>query len=311
MDYIIWMNNYGSSATPTSKPPTPKPTTPSTCGNGTCESSETCSTCESDCGKCPPGSGVLQFKSGFEANSYLGGDTIKGIDNSAPKGNFYYQNGRAEIAQDPTGRNNKVLHTHVYSNSGGKCRSQWNLKQNKDWSDDGTPNLFDKQFYRYRMFIPLEIKNTNLNRWYMIWESHTWAKENTRYGIYLRRNSNNNEWHFRVVQQRPENCLPNCIAYWENTSGQSVTVPFGQWFTLEIFFNYHDTNGEFYVAATREGGQRQVTAHYKGKTKFDTKIRDQMMFKHYHHTEYIDKLPGGTHHYYDDFEIWSNYPPGY
>jgi hypothetical protein len=322
-DFVAWINSYGKNPPPTPTSTQPTPTTPSTCGNGTCDSSETCSTCPLDCGSCPPGSGVLQFKSGFEANTYTTSSTIRGIDNSAPTGinnwdkiidyldwviqtKTLFEGGSMQISNDPTGANNKVLHMHNKTATGGHSRSQWALKQVTGWSDDGKPNRFEQQFYRQRMFIPIEIKNTKLNRWFMLWESHVWEKENTRHGIYMRKNSGNDEWHFRVVQQRPEG---NTI--WENKSGQNVNVPFGQWFTLDVFFKYHETNGEFYVAVTREGKQREVTAHLKGRTKYDTKIRNNIPFKHYHHEEYIQKIPGGTHMYYDDFEIWSDYPPGY
>jgi hypothetical protein len=161
------------------------------------------------------------------------------------------------------------------------------------------------------MYIPKEIETlysySESAKWYMIWESHSWVSEDTRHGIYIRKDTNSNHWYFEVVQQRPEGAA-NTL--WENVDKQDIAVPFGEWFTFDVFFKYHETDGEFYVAITREGKPRQVVAHFKGRTKFDQKLHDQMVFKLYHHRDYLDKL-GETSHYYDDFEIWSDYPPGY
>ena len=56
------------------------------CGDGQCTGSETCSSCPADCDQCPSGGGKLLFKSGFESNTYIGKNTIKGIDTSGPSG---------------------------------------------------------------------------------------------------------------------------------------------------------------------------------------------------------------------------------
>jgi hypothetical protein len=53
------------------------------------------------------------------------------------------------------------------------------------------------------------------------------------------------------------------------------------WFTFEIFFRYHETNGEFYASIKRDGRPKQTIADFKGQTKFGTKLHDQMMFKLY------------------------------
>jgi hypothetical protein len=310
-DYTIWLNNYS---------------------------------------KLPTEGGILQFKSGFEDNTRIGGSgglagrKIEGIDNSSPddinswdklfSGDYlpwvvqaygYLQGGALKIAQDPTDPNNKVLHLHnteLDVEEQRLSRSQWTMMQAQWWVDDGTPNQFDKQFYRYRMFIPDNIPSTytygDWSRWYMIWESHSWPEETvgekTRYGVYIKKDTNSDHWYFRAIQQRPEGCSDPgqgpCEAYWENTDNQNIAVPFGKWFTFEVFFKYHESDGEFYVAITEDGKPRQVVAHYEGQTKFDQKLHDQMVFKMYHHRDYLDKL-GETSQYYDDFEIWSDYPPGY
>jgi len=313
------------------------------CGDGECQRpDENCDNCPQDCGECPTTGGELQFKSGFEPNTYLTSSTIKGTDNSAPLGindwdslsdylpwakysSFYLEGGSMNITEDPTGADNLVLHFHNTEIVNGHSRTQWTLKQVSGWSDDGQQNLFDQQFYRYRMYIPEEISTlfsySEWARWYMIWESHTWESENTRHGVYIRKDTNSNHWYFRVLQESPEGCHgnpSNCDYYWENNgawaptyNGQNVAVPFGQWFTFEVFFKYHELNGEFYVAVTRENNPRQIVAHFIGQTQYGTKLRDQMVFKFYHDSEYINRLPNGTHQYYDDFEIWSDYPPGY
>ena len=90
-----------------------------------------------------------------------------------------------------------------------------------------------------------------------------------------------------------------------------VPGPLGEWFTFDVFFEYHPTDGELFVAITREGQQRQLVAHYSGQTQWGTKCKDQMVLKMYTSSKWFELLPGGTHQYYDDFEIWSDYPPRY
>ena len=272
---------------------------------------------------------VLQFKSGFEPNTYILGDKIKGIDNSRPSGtnswdnlsdylpwvlmgDGYFEGGSMEISTDPFNSANHVLHLHTFQNDGGYARSQWSLEQVHNWYVEGAPNLFEQQFYRFRMLIPDRISTLysydEKSRWYMIWESHTWEFENTRHGIYIGKAANSNEWHFLVVQRYPGST--GTILY-ENEIYQDVVVPMGEWFTFDIFFKYHETNGEFYASIKRDGQPKQTIAAFKGQTKFGTKLHDQMMFKLYHDGDYIDRKSAlgldGIHQYYDDFEIWSDY----
>ncbi|MFC1647146.1 hypothetical protein ACFL1A_02550 [Patescibacteria group bacterium] len=303
--------------------------------------------------------GILQFKSGFEGGTHITGEPsitsskdgwIEGIDSSVPtalgdwsklknNGDEYldwlvqaagwFQGGRMEIVQDPAGFSNKVLRLHNTNVVGGVSRSSWELRQAVYWNNDGKPNRFDKQFYRFKIYIPSDITTvasySRWSPWYMIWESHAWAEEyfsdgeKTRYAIYLRKRPNSNHWYFSVQKSRPTGCggyngpldSDSCELYWDNQGvGQIIPVPFDQWFTFELFFKYSETGGEWYVAITRNGEQREVVAHFQGQTKYDQKLHDQMMFKMYHNQIYTQEL-GETNQYYDDFEIWSDYPPGY
>jgi hypothetical protein len=272
----------------------------------------------------------LQFKSGFEPNTYILEDKIKGIDNSGPSGanswdnlsdyfpwvlmgDGYFEGGSMEISTDPFNSANHVLHLYTFQNDKGYARSQWSLEQVHNWFVEGKPNLFEQQFYRFRMLIPDRIATlysyNEKSRWYMIWESHTWEFENTRHGIYIGKAAYSNEWHFYVVQRYPGS--RGTILY-ENKIYQDVIVPMGEWFTFEIFFKYHETDGEFYASIKRDGQPKQTIADFKGRTKFGTKLHDQMIFKLYHDGDYIKRTSAlgldGIHQYYDDFEIWSDYP---
>jgi len=274
--------------------------------------------------------GSLQFKSGFDDNVAVSSrNEITGTDLTAPDGinswdnipayltwpedhHVYLEGGSLEISQDPVDPTNKVLHFHNIAPEPGEdhARTQWSMRQGTEMYDPNPeePNLFDKQFYRYRMFIPSDIKDVIGNSsapWYQIWESHAWESDQTRHDIFLSKPYNGN-WYFQVRQQHPEG-----TTVWQDTDHMDVTVPFDQWFTLEVFFKYHETDGEFYVAIAKDGEPRQVVGHYVGKTKYGTKLRDQMVFKMYHSADWFNLVPGGTHQYYDDFEIWSDFPSGY
>jgi hypothetical protein len=294
--------------------------------------------------------GILQFKSGFEGTTHITGEIsttsskenwIEGVDGSLgdwnslkngtnPNLNWvkysygWFQGGHMEIVQDPTGADNHVLRLRNTNIISGLSRAQWQLNQVKDyWNDDGQSNKFTQQFYRYRMYIPGDITTvpsySSWSSWYMIWESHTWPQfsggEKTRFGIYLQKNPNSSLWYFRVVQTRPEGCDDyekpvTCDVYWDNKSHQNIPVPFDQWFTFEVFFKYSETDGEWYVAITKDGEQRQEIAHFLGRTKYDDKLHDQMIMKMYHSSAYLNAI-GETNQYYDDLEIWGDYPPGY
>ena len=287
-------------------------------------------TAEADMTSLSAPGGVLLFKSGFEDDVRVRERFITGTDLSAPSGinnwdrlgngtylpwvtgaNAFLEGGSLEIALDPKDPANKVLHFHntkpdsIYPQS----RTQWLLKQVDGWSDNGLPNLFEKQFYRYRMFIPTDVeKAVSVDEdapWYGMWESHAWEQERTRHVIRLFKKAGH-PWRFQVVQEHPEG-----KQVWEDADHQAAPVPFGEWFTLEVFFKYHETDGEFFVAVTREGKARETVGHFVGKTKYGTKLRDQMIFKMYHSAAWLDLVPGGTHQYYDNFEIWSDFPPGY
>jgi hypothetical protein len=273
--------------------------------------------------------GVLQFKSGFDPNTYIFEDKIKGIDNSGHsganswdnlsdylpwvlEGDGYFEGGSMGISTDPFDPNNHVLHLHTFEEVDSHARSQWSLEQEHNWYIEGGPNLFKQQFYRFRILIPERIKTlystSERAGWYMIWESHVWDFEPTRHGIYLFKLADSDHWGFRVVQQSSI----NDEYLYENVPYYDVEVPIGQWFTMEIFFKYDETDGEFYAAIQRDGQAKQTIADFKGQTKFGTKLHDQMMFKLYHDADYINRTSelglDGIHQYYDDFEIWSDYP---
>jgi hypothetical protein len=281
--------------------------------------------------------GVLQFKSGFEPNTYWTGSGFGGIDYSAPSGinnwsnltsyldwlrtgMYYGQGGDFSLVSDPVNPGNTVLRLRTLTASGSLSRSQWAMWQTSGWDHKGGVNRYEQQFFRQRMFIPIEVgdmySTSESAAWFMIWESHAWPEnvvdgvrygENTRHGIYIDKASGEDFWHFQVVQERPEGYRN---LEWENVDHQDVAVPFGEWFTFEVFFKYHETAGEFFVAIATEDRGRQVVAEYKGQTKYDRILFDVEPFKQYHDVEYIHRL-GSVSLYYDDFEIWNDYPLGY
>jgi hypothetical protein len=277
--------------------------------------------------------GVLQFKSGFEDGVSSTGSKIIGVDRSSePSVNdwdkipqylgwpaavsSFLQGGSISITTDPVNSLNKVLLLHNTSPSPEKpdknTRTQYQIFQVKSWTDPGEgPNLFNQQFYRYRVYIPGDIASVvpfnTAAPWYMIWESHNWVVDLTRHGIYLTKKKDSDLWYFEAQQQLPEG-----TNVWKSKT--TVGIPFDRWFTLEVYFKYHETEGEFYVAIV-DGDQRNEVVRYQGRTQNGAKLHDQMIFKSYHHISYLTELNkkgiDGTRLYYDDFEIWSDYPPEY
>ncbi len=292
-------------------------------------------------GHAPDVGGRLIFASGFEPDTaVVNGRLLANVDRTGPEGksdwsalssgetlpwvagaNGFFEGGAMDLTNDPKNPANTVLHFHNQSSPPPKPRSrtQWTLKQIKTgWTDDGQPNRFSQQFYSYKLLIPRAIRDmvpfSRQAEWYMIWESHTWPLEDTRHGVYLKKDKDSDHWYFDVVQEQPEG---RAHTTWENTpqygaNGQEHEVPFGEWFTVDVFFKYHETDGRFFVAITPGDGRRRIVGDFVGKTKYGTKLHDQMVFKMYHHENYTIKSNGeGTHQYYDDFEIWSDFPPEY
>ncbi len=282
--------------------------------------------------------GTLLFKSGFEDGVSIKGTAIVGLDQSSPAGmnnwdrlseylpwvkatHAYLEGGSIQISPDPQNPGNKVLHFHNTGLSREKTRSrtQWSLLQEASWDDPGGPNKFDQQFYRYRMFIPLEIKAAipldQESPWFGIFESHSWISDETRHVIRISKNRNGPWYFFARQEQAPADKKVRqsmkIVPTYQNTEYQNVEVPFGEWFTLDIFFKYHESQGRFFAAITREGRPRQTIADFKGATRKGTKLHDQMIFKMYHSADWLTLLPGGTHVYYDNLEIWSDFPAGY
>jgi hypothetical protein len=60
---------------------------------------------------------------------------------------------------------------------------------------------------------------------------------------------------------------------------------------------------------------QEELVHFKGRTKNGTKLENQTLFKNYHHARYIPLLKdagftNGACLFYDDLEIWNDYPEG-
>lgn len=283
------------------------------------------------------GGGILQFRTNFNEGVEIVNRSLSGRDGSPGAlesswdniGNVlpwlqgqqdFNEGGSVQISADPTDPTNRVLHLHNFTFTKGdkRSRSQYSLTQvpSGKWDQLYGENIFDKQFYRYRMFIPGDIttvvETEQFAPWYMIWEAHSWQFDPVRHGIYLRKKAKSDAWRFRVVQEHHEGPDAGTVIF---EIDDIVDVPFDRWFTLEIFFKYHPTEGEFYVGIVDDDGKRQIAARIQGQTQFGEKMRDQMIFKLYHNVYYTEQLIAkggdGTHQYYDSFEIWDDYPAGY
>ncbi len=292
-----------------------------------------------------PEGGILHFRTHFGSGVSVVNRTLSGSDGSmgAIENNWdnignvlpwlqahkdFNQNGKVEFSADPKDPTNRVLHLHNYQIGtegllATKQRSQYSLTQvpSGKWDQLYGENIFDKQFYRYRIYIPGDIASViafeERAPFYMIWEAHSWQFDEFRHAVNLAKMNNSDAWVFRLQQQNEYTKEYTFDTFLKNEPGvkSNVAVPFDHWFTLEIFFKYHETDGEFYAAIVDDDGNRQIIGRIQGQTQFGEKMRDQMIFKMYHGNTYTERLLArggdGTHQYYDNFEIWSDYPPNY
>jgi hypothetical protein len=284
----------------------------------------------------PQAGGVLRWRTGFEGSTMVGrsftgqdpGDALSNwdtISSALPwvtSHGTLLEGGTVSIADDPAGGTNKVLHCNTTAispnyvpgvNGNYKARAQYDFRQRDTWTALGPPNLYDRQFFRWRAYYDTAIRDcvpfNTASPWFSVYEHHAWIFDQGRFTIHPYKAASSSDWVFFVrVAWRADDYSP-----WQYLHTiYNGTVPFGRWFTMEVFFRYHETDGEFMVAIV-DNGEREIVARIQDQTKFGEKLNNATLFKHYHHGYYIEQLAasGGVKTYYDNLEFWSDYPPGY
>ncbi len=289
--------------------------------------------------------GRLRFSSGFEEEVYISrdGEDIKGSDGMSweedlegyPEVHKWCLSfiGRspeyafADLRNDPTGRDNRVLYFQLNDNDPGtdattRTQSGFHFKREGD-------RLFRQGFVRYRVYwhpdLMLLKEYPRRIAWFQVmewWEHRNPEKQGgiagqCRWSLSLNKESgSDNPPYWAISAQYMQPPQDEFKPIWPMKSNKKVPVPIGKWAVLEIFFRKgHGSDGRIWVAITPEGGKPQVVFDIHDHTehpKDPLPIRAWQHFKLYTSDEILDWMRARgarVRAYYDDFEWWDDFPP--
>jgi len=130
-------------------------------------------------------------------------------------------------------------------------------------------------------------------------------------GIRVHREANVCQFRWHLIGERPQPCRKTEWKY----SNPDVPVPLGQWFLVEAYMKKHPTAGRVYFAVDGRVvlDTRDTTPEgFTGRTEHaDNPLPLQFWspMKNYHSMDWNRKGP--VSQWYDDFELWSGFPPGH
>jgi hypothetical protein len=285
--------------------------------------------------------GVLRFRSGFEPNVYIHGNSedIRGSDGmdfqsdleGQPEVDRFILNmiGRspdyayAEIRPDPVKGGNRCLYFQLNDDDpdmSGMTRAQcsWYFKTTGD-------AVFQRAYLRYRVYwLPdlAELRQyPNAITWFTfmeLWEDHNSALDGDPAGQCRFTLSFNKDagadlplyWAISAEYMQPASVKFKDI--WPVRTNRSIPIPFGRWATLEILFiRGQSASGRILLAVTPDGGARQVVFDIQDATEYPQTplpFHAWNVWKLYTSDTQLDwmrsrgKIVGA---YYDDFEWWS------
>lgn len=137
------------------------------------------------------------------------------------------------------------------------------------------------------------------------------GSNNYRININIRREANASNFRWYITGEHPQPCRKTEWAY----SAPQATVPLGRWFLVEGYMKKHATKGRVYFAIdgqvildtdiTKPEGFTGSTQH--SDNPLPLKFWSPM--KNYHSMDW--NQGGPVSQWYDDFELWSGFPPNH
>jgi hypothetical protein len=197
------------------------------------------------------------------------------------------------------------------------------------------PNEYTEGYVRYWMKL-----QPNLDRlipadraapWYMIMEwkepnsgtaksaqackeccnARAGGSNNYRINVGLQRRPGSSEFHWVIRGERPQPCR---VEEWRHENNR-VKVPLGEWFLVEAYMKKHRREGRVYFAVNGQvilDTNETKPAGFTGRTEHPDNplhLRFWSPLKNYHGMEW--NAQGPVSQWYDDFELWSGFPPGH
>lgn len=134
---------------------------------------------------------------------------------------------------------------------------------------------------------------------------------NYRINIGIVRLKGEEEFSWKIRGEQPQPCR---IEEWSYVD-QNVRVPLGEWFLVEAFMKKHATNGRIYFAINNQiilDTDKTKPEGFTGRTQHADHPLDLGFWspmKNYHSMQWNKKGP--ISQWYDDFELWSDFPFNY
>lgn len=137
------------------------------------------------------------------------------------------------------------------------------------------------------------------------------GSNNYRININIRRKENASIFRWYITGEHPQPCRKTEWTYF----APKVSVPLGRWFLVEAYMKQHATEGRVYFAVD---GQVILDTDiikpkdFTGRTQHANNplpLKFWSPMKNYHSMNW--NRTGPVSQWYDDFELWSGFPPGH
>jgi hypothetical protein len=301
--------------------------------------------------------GILLFNTGFEpgslvehgADPFVSDDIITGKDLSvAPPNdwgevfseannfrpfNFQYQLGdttrrKLRIVPDPVNPDNNVLSfwvSDLWVNARGNTvgRIQGNIRTTGFGSSSDSSSGFEQFYQKNRMFVHEDVSilgdypgTGSFFTFLEIWNNHDSEPYGFRIKLGLGKSSSEPGKLYFVVNG--EDYEKRWVKVWDGYN-TTIPAPLGEWVTMEYYVKQgNEENGRFYVAMTRQGGEKQVVFDIQNFTH-NTKDPNPDGFTFWNplklyitnrdRMEFIKSHGKSLQLYFDDLEVWKDRVP--
>ncbi|WP_139249662.1 hypothetical protein [Mariniphaga anaerophila] len=235
-------------------------------------------------------------------------------------------------APGPNGKKTNVL---CMANKADDPMHQATSRNEYSFFCKSPPDDYKEGYVRYWMKLPDDLDKRipfeKESSWYVIMEwkepnsGNRLSKEecrdccnasqggtnNYRININLRKDKNSDKLHWDIRAEHPQPCR---VEEWTYAS-KNVKVSLGEWFLVEAYMKKDVIDGRLYFAVDGEvvlDTDIVRPVGFEGRTVHPDNplpLHFWSPLKNYHNMEWNAK--GEIIHLYDDFEMWSSFPPGH
>jgi hypothetical protein len=237
----------------------------------------------------------------------------------SPKTNGYAISGLSipsfinNIEINNIGSNNHIKH-QIIDNGGGKVLKGRLIDDDPNVSGTSRAQMsvrlkddLNKVHTRHRMFLHPDVAHMNNYpggvHWFSIYEMWNERDPNkdgdvagsARWNMNLRKDSATDKlyWYFKGEKMQPQSAMYEKI--FAVQKNRTVPIPFGKWFTLEMYLERHNTNGRILWTIQEDGGEKQVLFDVRGvctiyPNREDLQLNSVQAYKYYTDDKFMDYM---------------------